>query len=221
MNEYKNYELETDHRRTKVSAELREIVRAWIMECGRRDGKDPDTINNSGGTIVEFGSYRLGVHSPGTDIDALCVAPRHIDRDRHFFGMLPDILRADERVSKLVEVRGAFVPCIKMIYCGVDIDLLFARVEPKEVHDNIDLSHNAILRNCDIASIRSLNGRRVTDAILKHIPNIDNFQLTLRCVKLWAKNRGIYSNVLGYLGGVAYAILVAYICKMNPELEVC
>ena len=42
----------------------------------------------------------------------------------------------------------------------------------------------------------------------------------LRCVKLWAKNRGIYSNVFGYCGGVAYAILVAYIVKQNPNLVV-
>jgi len=42
----------------------------------------------------------------------------------------------------------------------------------------------------------------------------------LRCVKLWAKNRGIYSNVFGYCGGVAYAILVAYIVKENPNLVV-
>ena len=39
---------------------------------------DPETIEKSGGKIFEFGSYRLGVHTPGTDIDALCLAPRHI-----------------------------------------------------------------------------------------------------------------------------------------------
>lgn len=31
----------------------------------------------------------------------------------------------------------------------------------------------------------------------------------------------MYSNVFGYCGGVAYAIMVAYICKMNPTLETC
>jgi poly(A) polymerase len=96
--DYNQYELETDRKRTDVSSALGKIVKEWIKECGRRDGKDEETINNSGGKIFEFGSYRLGVHSPGTDIDALCVSPRHIDRDRHFFGILPDILRADERV---------------------------------------------------------------------------------------------------------------------------
>lgn len=67
-------------------AKLNKIIRDWISEAGRKDGKDEETINNSGGKIFIFGSYRLGVHSPDTDIDALCVAPRHIDREKHFFG---------------------------------------------------------------------------------------------------------------------------------------
>ena len=222
MNDYNQYEMEEDRRRTMITTGLGRIIKEWIKECGRRDGRDSDIVNNSGGKIFEFGSYRLGVHSPGTDIDALCVAPRHIDRTKHFFGVLPEMLRNDERVTELVEVQEAFVPCIKMVFCGVDIDLLFARVELKEVGDNLDsLDNIAILRNCDQDSIKSLNGRRATDAILSHIPNIENFQLTLRSIKLWAKNRGIYSNVFGYCGGVAYAILVAYICKENPQLETC
>jgi poly(A) polymerase len=89
-------------------------------------GKD---AKNWGGKIFEFSSYRLGVHSPGTDIDALCVAPRDIDRDTHFFGVLPNTLRNTERVVELVEIREAFVPCIKIVFNKVDINLLFARIE--------------------------------------------------------------------------------------------
>ena len=206
-----------------MTIELNKIIKDWIKECGRRENQRQEVIENSGGKLFEFGSYRLGVHSPGTDIDALCLAPRHIDRDKHFFGILPDILRNTPGVEKLIEVKEAFVPCIKMIYKNVDIDLLFARVEYKEIPDNFEsLQDDSILRNCDSNSIKSLNGRRATDAILEHVKNnLTTFQLTLRCIKLWAKNRGIYSNVFGYCGGVAYAILVAYICKENPQLETC
>lgn len=75
-----------------------------------------------------------------------------------------------------------------------------------------DLLDDNILKGCDKESVRSLNGTRVADILLKQVPNVDHFRTTLRCVKLWAKNRGIYSNVLGYFGGVAFMILVAKIC---------
>lgn len=161
----------------------------------------------------------MGVHSPDTDIDALCVAPRHIERLKHFFGELAVILRAHPSVTNITEVKEAFVPVIKMEFEGVDIDLLFARVEYKEVGEDLEsLLDDNILRNCDKESIRSLNGCRVTDIILKLVPNHENFRTTLRCIKLWAKHRGVYSNVLGYLGGVAWAILVANICIIFPYL---
>lgn len=57
----------------------------------------------------------------------------------------------------------------------------------------------------------------MADEILRLIPNQNNFIATLRAVKLWAKNHGIYSNVLGFLGGVSWAILVARTCQLYPN----
>lgn len=107
------------------------------MLVGKKEGKDEETIKNSGGKLFTFGSYRLGVHSPDTDIDALCVAPRHIERMKHFFGELAGILRNHPSVANVTEVKEAFVPVIKMEFEGVDIDLLFARVAYKEVGDDL------------------------------------------------------------------------------------
>ena len=36
-------------------------------------------------------------------------------------------------------------------------------------------------------------------------------------MKVWAKNRGISSNGMGYLGGISWAILVAKICQIFPN----
>ena len=148
----------------------------WIQLCGRKLDKDDETIINSGGKIFTFGSYRKGVNGPGSDIDTLVVAPRHIDRDKHFFGELPDILRKTPGVKELTEVREAQVPVIKMKFEDVDIDMLFARVQLKEVGNDLELLHDDILRNCDIETIRSLNGCRVTEQTLAIVKeNLDEF----------------------------------------------
>lgn len=45
-----------------------------------------------------------------------------------------------------------------------------------------------LLKNLDQKCVRSLNGCRVTDEILRLVPNIENFRLALRTIKLWAKS---------------------------------
>lgn len=218
--DYNQYEAR-DKSRLKliILGKLQTIIQEWIKICGRKNGEDEQTINKSGGKIFTFGSYKNKVSGPNSDIDTLVVAPRHIDRARDFFGELVPILLNTPEVTDLAEVREAYVPVIKMKFHGVDIDMLFARVESKQVGDDLkDLLDNNILRNCDNDSIRSLNGCRVTDLILKLVPNINNFEVVLRCIKLWSKQRGIHSNVMGYLGGVAWAILVAKVCKDNPKM---
>lgn len=60
---------------------------------------------------------------------------------------------------------------------------------------------------------KSFNGCRVANYLQRNfIENYPNFVNTLKLVKLWAKNKGIYSNVIGYLSGIGWTILVAKIC---------
>lgn len=40
------------------------------------------------------------------------------------------------------------------------------------------------------------------------------YRNTLKLIKLWAKNKGIYSNMMGYMGGISWAILVGKICQV-------
>eukprot|EP00557_Chaetoceros_sp_GSL56_P006421 CAMPEP_0176504642 /NCGR_PEP_ID=MMETSP0200_2-20121128/16049_1 /TAXON_ID=947934 /ORGANISM="Chaetoceros sp., Strain GSL56" /LENGTH=785 /DNA_ID=CAMNT_0017904101 /DNA_START=189 /DNA_END=2546 /DNA_ORIENTATION=- len=47
-----------------------------------------------------------------------------------------------------------------------------------------------------------------------------SFRIVLRTVKEWAKVHGLYSNVLGFLGGINWAILVAWVCKRNPDASI-
>ena len=57
-------------------------------------------IDQVGGKVYTFGSYRLGVHTKGADIDTLCVAPRHVDRS-DFFNSFFELLREQADVKEL------------------------------------------------------------------------------------------------------------------------
>ncbi|XP_026079699.1 poly(A) polymerase gamma isoform X2 [Carassius auratus] len=206
---------ELNHR-LAVLGKLNSFVKEWIAEISESKNLPLSAVVNVGGKIFTFGSYRLGVHTKGADIDALCVAPRHVERTDFFSSFFEKLKRLDE-IKDLRAVEDAFVPVIKFKFDGIEIDLLFARLALQSIPDNLDLRGDSLLRNLDIRCIRSLNGCRVTDEILYLVPNKENFRLTLRAIKLWAKRRGIYSNMLGFLGGVSWAMLVARTCQLYPN----
>ncbi|XP_073709025.1 poly(A) polymerase alpha isoform X2 [Garra rufa] len=203
-------------RRILVLGKLNTLVKEWIRDVSETKNIPASVIDNVGGKIFTFGSYRLGVHTKGADIDALCVAPRHVERT-DFFSSFYEKLKEQEEVKDLRAVEEAFVPVIKLSFDGIEIDILFARLALQTIPENLDLRDDGLLKNLDIRCIRSLNGCRVTDEILHLVPNIENFRLTLRAIKLWAKRHNIYSNILGFLGGVSWAMLVARTCQLYPN----
>uniref|UniRef100_G1KQQ1 polynucleotide adenylyltransferase n=1 Tax=Anolis carolinensis TaxID=28377 RepID=G1KQQ1_ANOCA len=96
----------------------------------------------------------------------------------------------------LQAVEDAYVPVIKFEFDGIEIDLVFARLALPTISDNLDLRDDSSLKSLDIRCIRSLNGFRVTDEILHLVPNKENFRLTLRAIKLWAKRKYLINLIL-------------------------
>ena len=209
----------------------------------QNNNKNASTSNNPWQrprvALVSFGSYRLGVHRSDSDLDVLAVAPPACTR-HDFFTSLVQLLRQDTaNVRDVHPIPGAYTPVIKFILRGYAVDMLFAnvadatklldyqrkRVSPlvggpgsnssrareDYVIDDTDLLH------LDQAGVRSVNGARVSQILLSSVPNLVNFRAVLKGVKEWAIQAGIYSNVLGFLGGVNWAILVAHVCRQHPE----
>lgn len=195
---------------------LNQYARFWIKDCGKKLKLAENVVENLGGHMRTFGSFRLGVHTKGGDIDSLLVAPKYIER-KEFFKSFAKFLRECPNVTNLVVIEDAFVPLIKFEFDEIEIDLLFARVNSATVGDDFEIRSDEVLRHLDTRCVRSLNGCRVTDEILRLVPNGETFKVTLRCVKLWAKRRGVYSNVLGFFGGVTWAMMVARVCQLYPN----
>jgi len=203
--------------RKEVLAQIDQIAKTWVKRITDERGYGEQLVEEANAKIYTFGSYRLSVHGPGADLDTLCVGPCYVIREEDFFGVLHDMLAEMPEVSELHPVPDAHVPVMKFKFRGISIDLIYASISLWVVPEDFDISQESVLCDVDEQSARSLNGCRVADQILRLVPNVDHFRTTLRCMKLWAKRRGLYSNVTGFLGGVNWALLVARICQLYPN----
>lgn len=213
-----------------------QLCRSWIRSVCLKVPLPADAVENAGGALYTSGSYRLGVHEPGADIDAILVAPNVCTREE-FFGSnyippnydgesdlskirdpesLAERIRRHPDVTNFVPVEGAAVPILTFDWEGVNIDLLFARINTASVPKDFDIDNDKVLDGVDSATEKSLNGPRVTNLIAALVggspERYQTFLRVVRCVRKWAKARGLYSNKMGYWGGVNINIAVALDC---------
>jgi len=222
LNTIKIYKiLETNNeseKRKHILFIIKKIIKKWVKKITEKKVKNIKYYfdENKCAKVYTFGSYRLGTHIKGADIDLLCITPKHINR-KDFFSTLFRLLNKNN-VKQLTAVETAYVPVIKFQMNGIDIDLLYAQLQFEKFDKiNFNILDKKILQNLDEKTVRSINGPRVAHKILKLLPRIKVFRETLRVIKIWAKRRLIYSNVFGFLGGISWAILVARICQLYPK----
>ncbi|XP_053696868.1 poly(A) polymerase type 3-like [Sabethes cyaneus] len=206
---------EREHRK-QILAKLNALFRQWVRDVSIAQNKPEAVADKLGGTIYPFGSYRLGAYDKNADIDVVCVAPRDVKRS-DYFGSFFELLKRQPEVTWCQALEDATVPIIKINFDGIEFDLLFIKLALAKVPDNFDLFDDMLLDKADCHSKRNLNGVRVTEEILRLVPDIDSFRLALRVIKLWAKSRGIYSSLMGYLGGISWTILLARTCQLHPN----
>ena len=234
-------------RRERVLNRMGAVCRDWIRTVCKKRGLPQDVVESAGGQLFTSGSYRLGVHEPGADIDTILVAP-NVCTKGDFFGThtadgvdltaddqddgaaqvrdpdsLAERIRHHPDVTNFVPVEGAAVPILTFDWEGVNIDLLFARLNSASVPPDFDIDNDAVLDGVDSATEKSLNGPRVTNLIAALVATgsgaaerYQTFLAVVRCVRKWAKARGLYSNKMGYWGGVNINIAVALCIQLYP-----
>lgn len=162
-------------------------------------------------------------------------------------GVKIDMIFASVNNRKLFAVNRHTKTETKSEKCmdSIDNDANNSNNDTDLTSNDIDINENmriddAMLAGLDESSVRSINGVRVAQFLLDSmtegcgsgglplppsirndatscVQRLDKFRLTLRLVKAWARNHGLYANVLGFLGGVNWAILVCYICERHPN----
>ena len=208
-------------RRDAILVEVKQIFLKWVSNVAMKElNVNEDEAEEIGGhpDIFISGSHRLGIRDIGADIDAVCIAPNFCTRE-HFFTLLKEDFLNHNDVTDLIAIETATVPVISFDFRKVSIDLLFVRLADNYIPKDLDILDDRILVGLDAASEKSLNGPRVTNMVPALIAKnaLQNFRVVLRCIRKWAKNRGIYGNKLGYLGGVNCNLLVALVCQLYPN----
>lgn len=121
-------------------------------------------------------------------------------------------------MKNLSKITTASVPIISFEFKDLPIDISFSQLNleivPKDIEKNLptELINSILDEKCKL----SILGRKNNVMIKESAPNQEHFKSTLRLIKVWAKNRGISSNQIGFLGGISWAILVAKICQLFP-----
>ena len=152
-------------------------MKKFVYQVSIARGLSEATANAAGGKIFTFGSYRLGVHGPGTDIDTLCVVPKHVSRE-DLFDVFEGMLKEMDGVTEVSVcyntarqfsggteppqhtqgVPDAYVPVIKAEIMGIPLDFTMARLALSTIPDDLSLKDDNLLRNLDERCVRSLNG---------------------------------------------------------------
>ncbi|KAI3469262.1 hypothetical protein Pfo_025925 [Paulownia fortunei] len=207
---------EEEIKRRNAIDKLKKIVMEWAKRVAYQRRFPRSYIRAASATILIYGSYGLGVHNYESDVDALCAGPCFATMAEDFFVVLRNMLASRPEVSEILCVKDARVPLMRLNFDGISIDLPYAKLNTISVPENVDVFNPCLLTNIDEISLRSLSGVRANKSILQLVPNLEVYQSLLRCVKFWAKRRGIYGNVLGFFGGVHLAVLAAFVCRRQP-----
>ena len=122
--------------RIRVLTKLNDLVKTFVEKVLELKNL-PTSIDGVKitGKIYTFGSYRLGVHTQGADIDTLCVVPTGVERN-DFFTTFSRMLKETEGVEDVRQIENAFVPVIKLYFERIEIDILFAQLQLNTIKDD-------------------------------------------------------------------------------------
>ncbi|CAD5111544.1 unnamed protein product [Dimorphilus gyrociliatus] len=202
--------------RSTIIDEIKCLAKEWIMEMVEDNEERKSKINGITQYIYPLGSYVLEVMEKDSNLDLVFIAPSFISID-DFLNSFAKKLEQCPNVKEIHPIEIARNITIKALYIDVEVGLTFTNPDVSYLNGENDIYQPNIYGNMDSRTAFSLNGYHTIQDILKIIPNRQTFQIALRAIKLWAKQKGFYSRRLGIMGGTSWTILVVYICQRFPR----
>lgn len=204
-----------DQRETALQ-EFENVFVQWVVSVGTAKGKTEEETKQCC-LITPIGLYRMGAVDTDTESEILVMVPHYVTRQL-FFNEFCDRLRECEGVKDCYQVR-TWNHILKVRIQETVLDVSFASLggpleEWQKMQDIV--AKDWVLKSMDPQSRKSLDSLRVVEQMMVMLPNVDHFSTTLRMVIAWAKRRGIYGSIFGFLGDLPWAVLVAHACRFHP-----
>jgi poly(A) polymerase len=161
-------------------------------------------------TLDLFGSSRLDIATPQSDIDLICLIPHALPR-LQFLEEVKGRLTPTYGQARLV--TDVQVPALKLTIDSISIDLLavshpFFPAPFRTIKEEDQMYY-------DQGSWQTLVGCMEADYMLRMAGNIlpeDTFRAYIRAVRAWANARKITGNGFGYVGNFSWAVLATWAC---------
>ncbi len=202
-------------------AEAREgvfrLLKSVLIEAAPGEVGDSTALGRlrSSLVVVPVGSYGLGVWTPSSDMDCLCIGPLS---SKTFFALATQRLRkaAAQGVKILRRVRANSGTMLELEVHGIKLDLQYcaAAAIAEQWPDALRRPASDPVFALPAQTLSKLKAIRDLDYLRRSVPDMATFRLAHRFVKTWAASRGIYSAKFGYLGGFQIALLLARVYKL-------
>jgi hypothetical protein len=111
---------------------------------------------------------------------------------------------------------------VSSINCGPALYIITVKLAPSLPFADILLARTFFSGfPVDIPSQYALDSIEDVKTVLLSVQDVDEaaFQGAVRVIKLWTHRRQIYDSSIGYLGGEAWAVLLAWVLKENNDLR--
>ncbi|CAD5111542.1 unnamed protein product [Dimorphilus gyrociliatus] len=211
-----HYESENERsKRSTLINNVKSLAKEWIMEMVEDNEDRKTAIKAIKQYIYPLGSYVLEVMEKDSKLDTIFIAPQFISLE-DFLTLFSTKLQQYPNVKQVIAVGVCRTPQIRLILDDTELFISFSNVPIEYLTGRKNISHPNAYEGMNFQNAISLNGYHIIQDILKIIPNRQTFQIALRAIKLWAKQKGFYSRRLGIMGGTSWTILVVYICQRFP-----
>ena len=179
------------------TSELIELISELSPELTDRDRSQRETVLavvkqacseclGAEASLHLLGSARLGVDSPDSDLDVVCLIPNYLAGEI-FLNRVANCL--SELCDRSQVVLDAKYPVLRLQIEGISLDLLYDRVEVSNGWETLDI-HTLKSQIKDPKSIVGCwEADLIIDLVKPYLP-LARFQLLLRAIRSWANIRG-------------------------------